>query len=152
MSAPTASPSPSPSPSPFPFPSASALAPAVAAFFEGSRSGDPDAWAASFAPDAEYHDPVGTPVLAGRAAIRDQFAAVLPLFGRFDGIRPDRVHGGGDEMAVTWRGAGETPDGRPVAWEGVNVFALGADGLIAHCRAYFDLASVLAQLAPEVSE
>jgi steroid delta-isomerase len=132
---------------------ASASAPAaVAAFFEGSRSGDPDVWAAPFAPGAEYHDPVGAPVLAGRAAIREQFAAVLPLFGRFDGIRPDRVHGSGDEVAVTWRGSGETPDGRPVAWEGVNVFTLGADGLIAHCRAYFDLASVLAQLAPEASE
>jgi steroid delta-isomerase len=119
---------------------------AVLQFFAASRTGDLDGWAASFAEDALFHDPVGQPPHRGRAAIRAFLGSVVPGFDPFLGLTPLAAYTVGGSVAVSWRGAAVTRAGRPVNWAGINVCELGDDGLIQEARAYFDLAVFQAQL------
>ncbi|MBO1419710.1 nuclear transport factor 2 family protein [Streptomyces sp. FH025] len=123
-----------------------AMPPAVLQFFHASQRGDAEAWAAAFAENGVFHDPVDTPPLAGRPAIRDFIASVLPRFRPFLGLTPLEAHTVGDKVAVSWRGAAVTLDGRPVNWSGINVYELDGDGLIREAKAYFNHAVFAAQL------
>lgn len=119
---------------------------AVLQFFQASQRGDADAWAASFAEDALFHDPVGTPPLTGRAAIHDLVTSVLTTFRPFFGLTPTEAHTVGDSVAVAWYGAAITHDRRPVNWSGINVFELDDAGLIREAKAYFNRAVFQAQV------
>ncbi|MFE9118776.1 nuclear transport factor 2 family protein [Streptomyces sp. NPDC007172] len=124
-----------------------AMPPAVLQFFRASQEGDADAWAQSFAVDGVFHDPVGTPPVLGRTAIRDFIASVLPNFQPFLGLTPLDAHTVGKWVAVSWRGAAVALDGRPVNWSGINVYELDGDGLIQDAKAYFNHSVFQAQLA-----
>ncbi|WP_329491909.1 nuclear transport factor 2 family protein [Kitasatospora sp. NBC_01246] len=124
-----------------------AMPPAILQFFRASQEGDADTWAKAFAEDGVFHDPVGTPPIIGRAAIRDFIASVLPAFRPFLGLTPTEAHTLGSHVAVSWRGAAVTLDGRPVNWSGINIYELDEAGLIRDARAYFNRAVFQAQLA-----
>jgi steroid Delta-isomerase len=119
----------------------------VLQFFRASQQGDADAWAAAFAEDGVFHDPVGAEPLTGRAAIRDFIASVLPNFSPFLGLTPLQAHTVAGHVAVSWRGAAVSLEGRPVNWSGINVYTLDGEGLIREAKAYFDPAVFAAQLA-----
>ncbi|GHB60205.1 ketosteroid isomerase [Streptomyces umbrinus] len=123
-----------------------AMPPAVLQFFHASQKGDADSWAAAFAEDAHFHDPVGTPPLTGRPAIHDFTASVITSFRPFLGLTPVEAHTAGNSVAVAWRGAAITQDLRPVNWSGINVFELDGAGLIREAKAYFDRAVFQAQV------
>src|SRR5882757_2211755 len=123
------------------------MPPAVLQFFRASQEGDVDAWTTAFAPDGVFHDPVGTPPLTGRAAIRDFIASVLPNFRPFLGLTPIEAHTVGHRVAVSWRGAAVSLEGKPVNWSGINIYELDDEGLIRDAKAYFNPAVFQAQLA-----
>ena len=123
-----------------------AMPAAVTQFFTASQSGDADLWAAAFAHDGLFHDPVGQPPIVGRAAIHEFIASVLPNFRPFLGLTPVEAHTVGTSVAVSWRGAAVSLDGKPVNWSGINIYELDADGLIAEAKAYFNRAVFQAQL------
>ncbi|MFH8837261.1 nuclear transport factor 2 family protein [Streptomyces sp. NPDC017868] len=124
-----------------------AMPSAVAQFFRASQNGDATAWAAAFAEDGAFHDPVGTPPIIGRAAIHDFIASVLPDFQPFLGLTPLEAHTVGSRVAVSWRGAAVALSGKPVNWSGINIYELAEDGLIQDAKAYFNHAVFQAQLA-----
>lgn len=115
-------------------------------FFTASQSGDAEAWAAAFAVDGIFHDPVGEPPIVGRAAIGAFIASVLPNFSPFLGLTPREAHTVGNAVAVSWTGAAVTATGTPVNWSGINVYDLDDKGLIREARAYFNRAIFAAQL------
>ncbi|AYG79783.1 hypothetical protein DWB77_01901 [Streptomyces hundungensis] len=119
---------------------------AVLDFFLASQRADADAWAAAFAPQGVFHDPVGEPALVGREAIRKRIHSILPSFRPFLGITPDEAHMSADFVAVSWRGAAVTLKNRPVNWSGINVFQLDDKGLIKEAWAYFNYAAFKVQL------
>ncbi|WP_040806106.1 nuclear transport factor 2 family protein [Nocardia concava] len=123
-----------------------AMPASVLGFFAASQSGDADAWAANFAEDGVFHDPVGTPPIVGRSAIRDFIAGVIPNFSPFLGLTPREAHTVGDSVAVSWSGAAVSLSGAPVNWSGINVYELDAYGLIAEAKAYFNREIFSAQL------
>ncbi|MGW4247889.1 nuclear transport factor 2 family protein [Nocardia sp. NPDC004722] len=125
-----------------------AMPASVLRFFTASQSGDADAWAAAFAENGVFHDPVGTPPIVGRTAIRDFIAGVIPNFSPFLGLTPREAHTVGSSVAVSWSGAAVSVSGLPVNWSGINVYELDADGLIAEAKAYFNHAIFRAQLNP----
>ncbi|MFI6684268.1 nuclear transport factor 2 family protein [Streptomyces sp. NPDC050485] len=120
---------------------------AVLQFFRAAQDGDSDAWANAFADDGVFHDPVGTPPITGRTAIRDFIASVLPNFQPFLGLTPLEAYTIGNQVAVSWRGAAVALDGKPVNWSGINIYELNEDGLIQDAKAYFNHAAFQAQLA-----
>ncbi|CAM5311972.1 nuclear transport factor 2 family protein [Streptomyces aurantiogriseus] len=122
------------------------MPPAVLRFFQASQNRDAEAWSGAFAEDAFFHDPVGTPPLEGRAAVRDLVVSVITGFSPFLGLTPTEAHIAGDSVAVTWHGAAITRDRRPVNWSGISVFELDDTGRIREARAYFDRAAFQAQV------
>jgi steroid delta-isomerase len=120
---------------------------AVLQFFRASQDGDADAWAMAFAEDGVFHDPIGTPPIVGRAAIREFIAGVLPNFHPFLGLTPVEAHTIGRHVAVSWRGAAVALDGKPVNWSGINIYELDEEGLIRDAKAYFNSAVFQSQLA-----
>lgn len=123
-----------------------AMPASVMQFFTASQAGDIDAWADAFAADGVFHDPVGRPPIVGRAAIRAFIASVVPGFHPFLGLTPHEAHTVGNQVAVAWRGAAVSQDGKPVNWSGINIYELDETGLIKDAKAYFNSAVFQAQL------
>ncbi|MEU3499434.1 nuclear transport factor 2 family protein [Streptomyces hundungensis] len=123
-----------------------AMPKSVLQFFTASQAGDADAWADAFAETATFHDPVGTDPLEGREAIRAFIKSVIPNFDPFLGLTPLEAHTVGNFVAVSWRGAAVSLDGKPTNWSGINVYEIDENGLIAEAKAYFNSAVFAAQL------
>ncbi|UCM87594.1 nuclear transport factor 2 family protein [Streptomyces marincola] len=117
----------------------------VDAWFRASIDADPDAWADTWTEDGIFHDPVGDPPVVGREAIRKFIADALPAFKPFLGLTPVEAYYVADSVAVSWRAAAVTGDGKPVNWAGINIYELAEDGMIKEVRSYFSNAVFQAQ-------
>lgn len=114
--------------------------------------GDREAWLACYAADAVVHDPVGgSPLdpegagLRGRAALGGFWdASIAPADITFE-IR--EAHGSPREAALVGGVHVQLPGGAEARYDGVFVYAVGDDGLIASLRAYWDVEAVLAAFA-----
>jgi steroid delta-isomerase len=118
----------------------------VAAYFAALRAGDIEAWVATFAEDGSSHDPVGSEVLAGRAALG---AFAKNMWGMWDrlSLQEREVFVCSNEAAVKWTGYGRTKKGREVRFEGIDILAINPEGKIQSMRGYWDAAAVMSQLA-----
>jgi steroid Delta-isomerase len=117
----------------------------VAEYFAALRAMDPEAWANTFAEDGVTHDPVGTPPHQGRAALRRFLQGILSMFQEA-GLTEDDIFVAGNGAAVKWTGRGVAKNGRPIQFEGIDVFEVNEAGKIQEVRAYWDAAAVMAQL------
>lgn len=98
-------------------------------YFHAAMQGtDLDAFTALFAEDGALEDPVGTPPLVGRAAIREFLAAGR---SRIDHsvVEVHEVKVCGDEVATRWSGVLHTLDGRALAIDGIGVFTFAGPQL-----------------------
>jgi steroid delta-isomerase len=118
---------------------------AVRAYFLATRAMDADAFANTFAEDGTTFDPVGTPGITGRAAIREFLASICKNF-KSVGLTEDSVFVAGNGAAVKWTGHGTSANGKDVKFEGVDVFEVNDDGKIQTVRAYWNPAEMIAQL------
>ena len=118
---------------------------AVRAYFLAIRAMDGEAWANTFAEDGNTQDPVGTPTITGRAAIREFLESICKNF-KSVGLTEDCVFVAGNGAAVKWTGHGTSNTGKEVRFEGVDVFEVNADGKIQTVRAYWNPAEMIAQL------
>ena len=117
----------------------------VADYFAAIRAMDADAWVATFAENGITHDPVGTPPHQGHAAIRQFFLGIAGAFEQF-GLTEDQAFIAGNEAAVKWTGRGVGKNGRQVTFEGIDVIQVNEAGKIQTVRAYWNLATMMAQL------
>ena len=118
---------------------------AVRAYFLAIRAMDADAFANTFAEDGTTFDPVGTPGITGRAAIREFLQSICKNFETV-GLTEDAVFIAGNGAAVKWNGRGVSSSGKVVKFEGVDVFEVNDDGKIQTVRAYWNPAEMIAQL------
>jgi steroid delta-isomerase-like uncharacterized protein len=121
--------------------------------FRAWNAHDPGAVAAVFADDAEILDVMAGQVARGRAAIRDNAAAILAAFPDFRLERRMLLIDGNTNadqwtMSGTHRGEylGSAPTGRWVEVRGSTFSEFGDDGLVARDTNYIDVPSLLAQL------
>ena len=117
----------------------------VRAYFLAIRAMDADAFANTFAEDGTTFDPVGSPGITGRAAIREFLQTICKNF-KSVGLTEDCVFVAGNGAAVKWTGRGTSSSGRDVEFEGVDVFEVNEDGKIQTVRAYWNPAEMIAQL------
>src|SRR2546427_7177155 len=110
---------------------------AVRAYFLAIRAMDPDAFANTFAEDGTTFDPVGTPGITGRDAIREFLQSICKNF-KSVGLTEDAVFVAGDAAAVKWTGHGTSANGKDVKFEGVDVIEVNEDGKIQTVRAYWN--------------
>lgn len=117
----------------------------VRAYFMAIRAMDADAFANTFAEDGTTFDPVGSPGITGRAAIREFLQTICKNF-KSVGLTEDCVFVTGNGAAVKWTGRGISSNGKEVRFEGVDVFDVNEDGKIQTVRAYWNPAEMIAQL------
>ncbi|HSY70186.1 MAG TPA: nuclear transport factor 2 family protein [Edaphobacter sp.] len=116
---------------------------AVAEYFSALRAMDVDRWVSIFAPDAESHDPVGTPPLLGHDALRQFLTEIFSVFETI-GLIEDHIFVTGDSAAVKWTGLGRGRNGKDVIFEGIDVIECNPDGKIISVRAYWNPAPIVA--------
>lgn len=118
---------------------------AMAAVARGAR----DEWIGLFADDAAVEDPVdGTPARRGRAAVADFWDTGIAMFEtvRFD---IDREHEAPGEALVIAGVTVTVPGGASARYDAAVHYRVDPTGRIESLRAFWDLPSVLAQLAGE---
>ncbi len=118
---------------------------AVRGYFLAIRAMDPQAFANAFAEDGTTYDPVGTPGITGRQAIREFLESICKNF-KTVGLTEDSVFVAGNGAAVKWTGKGTSSGGREVNFEGIDVFEVNQDGKIQTIHAYWNPAEMIAQL------
>ena len=118
---------------------------AVRGYFLAIRAMDPQAFANAFAEDGTTYDPVGTPGITGRQAIREFLESICKNF-KTVGLTEDSVFVAGNGAAVKWTGKGTSSGGREVNFEGIDVFEVNQDGKIQTIHACWNPAEMIAQL------
>lgn len=106
---------------------------------------DADSWAACFAEDGTSHEPGAPAPLKGHAALRQFMLGVLDLFQTIT-LTMDHVFVCDNRVAVKFTGRGRGKNGRPVLFEGIDVFELNQEGKIQTMWGYWNPAEMLAQL------
>lgn len=117
----------------------------VRAYFLAIRAMDAEAFANTFAEDGTTYDPVGTPGITGRPAIREFLESICKNFKNV-GLTEESIFVAGDGAAVKWIGKGTSTSGRDVTFEGIDVFEVNSDGKIQNARAYWNPQEMIAQL------
>ncbi|AFL87411.1 ketosteroid isomerase-like protein [Terriglobus roseus DSM 18391] len=118
----------------------------VAEYFAAIRAMDVERCVAVFAPEAEQHDPVGTPVNVGHEAIRAFFTGIFTGF-KTVGLTEDLVFVNGNSAAAKWTGKGIAHNGKSATFEGIDVLDFNEDGKIVQARAFWDPAPVMDAIA-----
>jgi steroid delta-isomerase len=118
---------------------------AVRAYFLAIRAMDPEAVANNFAEGGTTCDPMGTPPISGRAAIREFFESIYKNF-KSVALTEDSVFVAGNGAAVKWTGSGTSAGGKEVNFEGIDVFEINQDGKIQSVWAYWNPAEMIGQL------
>jgi len=119
----------------------------VIEYFAAIRAMDVERCVAVFSPNAEQHDPVGTPPNIGHDAIRAFFTQIFSGFQHV-GLTENTVFVNGTSAAVKWTGQGLARTGKSVVFEGIDVLDCDEAGKIVTVRAFWDPAPIMAALKP----
>jgi steroid delta-isomerase len=109
---------------------------AVTEYFGALKTLDVDRYVNSFAPDAEAHDPVGTPPHRGHEALR-QFLTSIKGAWQSVGLTTDNIFLCGNGIGL---------NGRSITFEGIDVLECNDEGKVTTVRAYWDPGPVMAAL------
>ena len=118
---------------------------AIRAYFQAIRDMNIDAWVETFAEDAISNDPIGSPPIVGHQKLREFFQSICGAFEKV-GLNEDQVFIAGNGAAVKWTGRGTSKQGKPVHFEGIDVFEMNEAGKIQRVFAYWNPAEMVAQL------
>ena len=117
----------------------------IAAYFTNMAAMNPEGWVEYFAEDAISYDPVGHPPTKVHEGFREFFGQ---LQGVFEHLEPttENIFVAGNEAAVKWTMQGRSKSGKSVMFEGITIFEINEAGKIQTTRAYWNPATMIAQL------
>jgi steroid delta-isomerase len=110
----------------------------VDAYVAAYKANDRDAMLALFAPDAEWTDPVGTPIHRGHEGIGAFWDTTRAMVDSLV-LRPLHVHVCGNEAALVME-VHSVVGGSGMLLDAVDVFTFDDDAKITTGRAYWELA------------
>jgi len=115
----------------------------VDAYVESYRRNDKDACLELFAPDAQWHDPVGEPPHVGHAGVSAFWDQARTLADAIV-LVPSDVIVCGDQAAMVFEiqvtiGGGADGSTSTMLMDAVDVFVVNDDGRIVELRAYWDM-------------
>lgn len=119
-------------------PTADQLRATVDAYVDAYARDDRDAFLALWAPDGVLEDPVGTPAHVGIEAIAAFWDGARALAERIE-LLPERIHVGGDQVAMVFEIRAYTADGGLVI-KAVDVMRCDDEGRLVGVAAYWDMA------------
>ncbi len=102
---------------------------------------DLDLFADLYAEDAVLEDPVGTPPLRGRAAIREFLGQARALMASAKPTIHLAKAAGGD-CAVHWSVEVRSVHGQTIVYDGIGVFMFDAAGKLRHVKEFYDVADL----------
>ncbi len=114
-------------------------------YFAAISALDAEAWVATFAEDGVSHDPVGTPPLVGKEALRQFFNAIAGGFEQMH-MAADQMFIVGQSAAVKWSARGTGKNGRAVTFAGIDIFEINEAGKVQNICAYWNPAAMMAEL------
>jgi steroid delta-isomerase len=117
----------------------------VANYFAAMAAMNPEGWVENFAEDAVSYDPVGDPPTKVRDGFREFFGLLQSVFERLESTA-EHIFIAGNEAAVKWTMLGVSKSGKSVKFEGITVFEIDNDGKIQTTRAYWNPATMMAQI------
>ncbi|AHJ27686.1 nuclear transport factor 2 family protein [Nodularia spumigena CS-584] len=117
----------------------------VCAYFANIAAMNPEGWVDNFAEDAISHDPVGEPPTKVHEGYREFIGQLQAFFAKLEPTT-EHIFVAGNEAAVKWTMHGLTKRGKSVVFEGITIFEINAAGKIQTTRAYWNPASMVAQL------
>lgn len=118
---------------------------AVRQYFRAIGEMDADAWVNCFAEEGTSHEP-GTPApLKGHVALRQFLVGVLGAFEKLS-MTEDHVFQSGNRVAIKFTGRGTGKNGRPVFFEGIDVFEINQEGKIETMWGYWNPVAMMKQL------
>ena len=106
-------------------------------YFKATQSGDPEAWAHSFAENVYLNDPYGSNIPKSKEEIIAIGEGFMSSFESV-GLYPDFVYVNGLIATVKWTGRGVTKDGKEATFEGINVTTYNSQGKIISHIGYWD--------------
>ncbi|MGH9024542.1 MAG: nuclear transport factor 2 family protein [Acidimicrobiia bacterium] len=109
----------------------------VDAYVDGYTRADREAVISLFAPDAELHDPVGTPVHVGADGIRNFWDQVRSLTETIKLVPQEIVVCGNEAVMIVAIAAGT--EGAGVRMNAVDVFEFDDAAKITRLKAYWDM-------------
>ncbi len=119
---------------------------AIQQYFAATRSENKvENMVACFAPDSISYDPADGPALEGHERLRQFFQGIAGLFARVE-LHEEFTSINGNEAAVKWTGRGIGHNGREVTFAGIDLFEFNPDGKIRSMRAYWQPATMVAEL------
>jgi ketosteroid isomerase-like protein len=117
----------------------------VTAYFDNFSSMNPEGWVENFAEDALSYDPVGEPPAKVHEGFRQFIGQLQAVFAKLEATT-EHIFVGGNEAAVKWTMQGISKTGKSVTFEGITIFEINPDGKIQTTRAYWNPATMVAQL------
>ncbi len=118
---------------------------AVRQYFAAIEKKDADAWVSCFAEEGTSHEPGAAAPLKGHAILRQFLVGVLGAFETIS-MTGDHVFHSGNQVAVKFTGRGTGKNGRPVFFEGIDVFEINQEGKIETMWGYWNPAAMMKQL------
>ena len=118
---------------------------AVRQYFAAIEKRDADAWVNCFAEEGTSHEPGAPAPLKGHVALRQCLVGVLGAFEKIS-MTEDHVFQSGNRVAVKFTGRGTGKNGRPVFFEGIDVFEINQEGKIQTMWGYWNPAAMMKQL------
>jgi steroid delta-isomerase-like uncharacterized protein len=115
-------------------------------YFAALKKIELDAYVACFSENAEVHDPYGSRPFVGHDGLEKWFQGFDRTWQSFD-IEPLISFNGGDRIAVQWQTKATSKSGKSATFEGINVFTINEDGLIARQESYWDMSDMIAQIS-----
>ncbi|AFY31673.1 nuclear transport factor 2 family protein [Calothrix sp. PCC 7507] len=117
----------------------------VAAYFANIAAMNPEGWVENFAEDAVSYDPVGEPPTKVHEGFRQFIGQLQAVFAKLEPTI-EHIFVAGQAAAVKWTMLGFSKSGKSVSFEGITIFEINAEGKIQTIRAYWNPATMVAQL------
>lgn len=117
----------------------------IDAYIDAINALDVEAYVACFAEDAMLFDPADSSPMEGHEGVRMFFLTVGGLFESIQ-FRQEKVFICAHEAAMMFCAEGVGRNGRPVSFEGIDVFSLNEEGTIQDLRGYWNPLPVITQL------
>lgn len=118
---------------------------AVHAYFRELSEGESDAFVALFSADARIEDPVGMPALIGHEGAAKLHRNLRRAWSALR-MTPTATYARDRSAAAHWTASGTSSRGNAVAFEGIDVFEVDAEGRITRLEGYWDFDAVVGQL------
>ena len=106
-------------------------------FWAAVDAKDVDRMLSNMAEDAEFEDPIGSPVRKGHGELREFFDGMSEAFETVI-VSRDKVYPCADQIGLVWTISGRMTNGRDVTFDGIDIIKFNEDGKIRALWGYWD--------------